>query len=87
MSYLSILVAFLSVITLTISQNINPKHQIHDESARPNIGLISYQPPTTDPHKLAPHAPRYSRPIFIIPETPHLPPRNGGHRLRPPPKM
>ncbi|KAK2407964.1 hypothetical protein QL285_043518 [Trifolium repens] len=47
MSYLSILVVFLSVITITISQNINPKHPIHDESARPNIGLISHQPPTT----------------------------------------
>ncbi|KAK2354704.1 hypothetical protein QL285_092189 [Trifolium repens] len=43
MSYLSILVAFLSVITLTISQNIIPKH--------PNIGLISHQPPTTNLQK------------------------------------
>ncbi|KAK2354696.1 hypothetical protein QL285_092181 [Trifolium repens] len=51
MSCLSILVAFLSVITLTISQNVNPKHPIHEESAGHNIGLISYQPPTTDLHK------------------------------------
>jgi hypothetical protein len=49
---LSILIAFLAVITLTISENINPKHhQLHDESAPPD-GLINYQPPTTDLQKL-----------------------------------
>ncbi|MCI20850.1 hypothetical protein A2U01_0042013, partial [Trifolium medium] len=62
------------------------------ESAPPNIGLISYQPPTSDPQKLAPPphnqpTPPPAPPTIFIPETPHLRPRNGGHRLRPPPKM
>ncbi|CAJ2636295.1 unnamed protein product [Trifolium pratense] len=88
----SILLVFLTVITLTKSQNINPNyHQIHDESAPPNR-LISYHPPTTDLQKLValkhvriPNAPRV--PTIATPGTPHLAPKRGGHRSRPPPKM
>ncbi|WJX80849.1 hypothetical protein P8452_63792 [Trifolium repens] len=43
MSYLSLLVLFLAVITLTIAKNPTPKC--------PN-GLNIYQSPTTDPQKL-----------------------------------
>jgi len=45
MSYLSLLVLFLAVVTLT---NIAGKtmHQIHEQ---PNSGLVDYQPPTADP--------------------------------------
>ncbi|WJX75381.1 hypothetical protein P8452_58918 [Trifolium repens] len=43
MSYLSVLVLFLGVITLTLARNHN--HQIHEENARSNIVLIRYQPP------------------------------------------
>ncbi|KAK2407955.1 hypothetical protein QL285_043509 [Trifolium repens] len=73
MSYLSNLVAFLSVNTLTKSQNINPKHPIHDESAqhKHNIGLISYQPPTIDPQ--IPVGFKYGPP---------LDPTNNNHRHR-----
>ncbi|CAJ2636296.1 unnamed protein product [Trifolium pratense] len=95
---LSILLAFLTVISLTKSQNINPKHyQIH-EFAPPN-GFINYQPHPTDLQKLvalkyvrgpsqhrprhAPPPPRKPKPI-VVPETPHLhPPR----KSRPPPMM
>ncbi|KAK2354693.1 hypothetical protein QL285_092178 [Trifolium repens] len=97
MSYLSNLVAFLSVNTLTKSQNINPNHPIHDESAqhKHNIGLISYQPPTIDPQ--IPVGPNQQQPppqqILVLPPIvilgiPNLLPRKGRrHRLRPPSKM
>ncbi|KEH26180.1 hypothetical protein MtrunA17_Chr6g0467871 [Medicago truncatula] len=44
MSYLSLLVLFLSVFILTDIAR-NPKHQIH---AQPNSGLVDYQPPAAD---------------------------------------
>ncbi|PNX91065.1 hypothetical protein L195_g047194 [Trifolium pratense] len=43
MSYLSVLVLFLATITLTLARNHN--NQIHEENARSNIVLISYQQP------------------------------------------
>jgi hypothetical protein len=73
MSYLSILVVFLSVITITISQNINPKHPIHDESPGPNIGLISHQPPTINLQK--PVGLKYSPPSGSNQHPPPPPPR------------
>jgi hypothetical protein len=73
MSYLSNLVAFLSVNTLTKSQNINPKHPIHDESPRPNIGLISHQPPTINLQK--PVGLKYSPPSGSNQHPPPPPPR------------
>jgi hypothetical protein len=72
MSYLSILVVFLSVITITISQNINPKHPIHDESPGPNIGLISHQPPTINLQK--PVGLKYSPPSGSNQHPPPPPP-------------
>ncbi|WJX87715.1 hypothetical protein P8452_69873 [Trifolium repens] len=102
MSYLllSILVAFLTVITLTKSQNIN--HKTHDVPAPPN-GLISYPPPTSDLQKLvglkyvrgpnqhrriyqAPPPPFAYRPRTPPPRTPHV---FSPHRRwsRPPPIM
>jgi hypothetical protein len=80
MSYLllSILVAFLTVITLTKSQNIN--HKTHDVSAPP----ISYPPPTSDLQKLVGlkyvRGPNQHRPIYQAP-----PPPYGAYRPRTPP--
>jgi hypothetical protein len=86
MSYLlvlSILVAFLTVITLTKSQNIN--HKTHDVPAPPD-GLISYPPPPTSDLQKQVGRKYYRRPIIRTPGTPHFfsPHR---HRSRPPPMM
>ncbi|CAJ2636297.1 unnamed protein product [Trifolium pratense] len=103
MSYLSVLVAFLAVITLTISQNINPNyyHQIHD-------GLISNQPPPTrqqliyksswsqvqSPRGPNQHQPRHIPPPPQVPRhppiqipIPGIPNLQPRRPLRPPPKM
>jgi hypothetical protein len=74
MSYLSNLVAFLSVNTLTKSQNINPNHPIHDESTqhKHNIGLITYQSPTIDPQ--IPVGFKYSPPFGPNQQQPPPPP-------------
>jgi hypothetical protein len=89
MSYLlvlSILVAFLTVITLTKSQNIN--HKTHDVSAPPNGLLISYPPPTSDLQKLVGlkyvRGPNQHRPIYQAPPPPfayrpRIPPPLGHH--------
>jgi hypothetical protein len=92
MSYLlvlSILVAFLTVVTLTKSQNIN--HKTHDVPAPPN-GLISYPPPpTSDLQKQV--GPKYVHrlrrrqpPPIHTPRTPHFF-SHRRHRSRPPPMM
>jgi hypothetical protein len=54
MSYLSLLVLFLAVITLAIARNPTPSnHQnLHEEVAAGSNGLINYQSPTTNPQKL-----------------------------------
>ncbi|KAK2413197.1 hypothetical protein QL285_035930 [Trifolium repens] len=54
MSYLSLLVLLLAVITLAIARNPTPpNHQnLHEEVAAGSNGLINYQSPTTDPQKL-----------------------------------
>ncbi|KAK2413192.1 hypothetical protein QL285_035925 [Trifolium repens] len=78
MSYLSLLVWFLAVISLTIARNPTPKYQsLHEEAAIESNGLISYQSPTTDPRqKLVIHNYEGGKNMFNLPEQksfrPHL---------------
>jgi hypothetical protein len=74
MSFLSVLVLFLALISLT---NIagNPKQQIH---AQPN-GLIYNQPPTIEPHTSGPGnqrslAQKFTRAGTPPPDDPKVPP-------------
>ncbi|WJX43719.1 hypothetical protein P8452_30782 [Trifolium repens] len=90
MSFLSVLVLFLAVISLTIT-NIegNPKQQIH---ALPN-GLISNQLSTIEPHTSGPYSRRSllqklpGPPIVPIPPTPPVTPPETIPLSREPPSI
>ncbi|CAJ2669180.1 unnamed protein product [Trifolium pratense] len=91
MYYLSVLVLFLATITLTLARNHN--NQIHEENARSNIVLISYQQPNPQKQVTLHYGPsngpnqqrrrlRRSRPHMYVPAIPSRFPRPPS---RPPP--